>query len=171
MSHSNPASPCVVAPSHDSSVVATNAANTQTAAPRTSACPSAAATPAKNRLAPTPASVPSRLTAPSVPRGTRVNGGVDRYVVFPYALPTSLAVVSLSLEQKDATKPSRYRSGPGGKPPSAASAQTAPATPLPHTDPTPLRPPLASAMPSRCFCSSLIFVTALPNTKYRHTSA
>ena len=92
-------------------------------------------------------------------------------MVFPYALPTSLAVVSLSLEQKDATKPSRYRSGPGGAPQTAASAHKTPASPLPHTDPTPRRPPLASAMPSFCFCSSLIFVTALPNTKYRHTRA
>jgi hypothetical protein len=36
------------------------------------------------------------------------------YVVFPYALPTSLAVVSLSLEQKDATKPRPVQVRSGG---------------------------------------------------------
>lgn len=62
-------------------------------------------TPANSKLAAMPAAVPSALTAPSVPRGTGVNGGVDMYVVMPYALPTSLAVVSLNLLQKLATNP------------------------------------------------------------------
>ena len=87
------------------------------------------------------------------------------YVVFPYALPTSLAVVSLNLLQKLATKPSLHRFSPGPTPARARHAHAIPAMPLPQTLPTPLRPPLASAMPSACFCSSLILVTALPKTK------
>ena len=140
------------------------------AVPLKSTCLKHAAALAKTTEAPMPASVPSKLTAPSVPRFTGLKGGVDMYVVLPYALPTSDAVVSLSLLQKLATKPRRHSScATGAVPLSANSAHTKPATPLPHTLPTPRRPPRASAMPSRCFCSSLNFVTALPKTKYKHT--
>ena len=165
VSHSNPSSPCVVAPTQLSSVVATNAASVAIPAPLASTCPAASAARAKAAAAMRPARGPSRLTAPSVPRGTLLNGGVDMYVVFPYAFPTSLAVVSLSLEQNDATNPRRNASAPGATPDSAHAAHSAPATPLPHTDAIPLRPPLASAIPSACFCFIFSFVTALPRTK------
>ena len=107
VSHSNPSSPCVVAPTQLSSVVATNAASVAIPAPLASTCPAASAARAKAAAARRPARVPSRLTAPSVPLGTARKGGTDEYVVLPYALPTSLAHVSLSFEQKLATKPRR----------------------------------------------------------------
>lgn len=49
-----------------------------------STCPIASASVAKNAAATAPAAVPSALTAPSVPRGTRWRV-VTRYVVCPYA--------------------------------------------------------------------------------------
>lgn len=49
-----------------------------------------------------PARVPSRLTAPSVPFGTSFNV-VMRYVVRPYAFPSSEEKVSESLVANEAT--------------------------------------------------------------------
>ena len=86
-------------------------------------------------------------------------------MVRPYALPTSLAVVSASLEAKEATKPRRQRMYQSVSPNRASPAMAAPERPEPHTLGGPRRPPRASAMPSACFCASLSFVTAEPTTK------
>ncbi len=91
-----------VAPIKLSNVVATNAATMQMTTPNGETMPTAQLTRAIAPDATTPASVPSRLTAPSVPRGTGFRV-VIRKVRCPYALPTSLAQVSDSLVLKLAT--------------------------------------------------------------------
>ena len=137
-----------------------------------------------------PASVPSTLTAPSVPRGTGAKvvakyldslvgeavrthpvvlqpcsplSPVATYVVRPKALPISEADVSESLVQKLATKPSRS-SARGSLLPSklASSAHARPAVPEPQTLPGPRRTLRCSAMPSASFCFRRTLVTAEP---------
>jgi hypothetical protein len=108
-----------------------------------------------------PASVPVTLTAPSVPRGT-IDRVVTKYVVLPKALPISLEIVSLSLVQKLARKPSCHRNWHSGPPTPAivATAHTVPAMPDPHTLEGPRLPPLFSAVSSSCFV--LIFTLVAP---------
>jgi hypothetical protein len=117
-----------------------------------------------------PASVPVTLTAPSVPRGT-IDRVVTKYVVLPKALPISLEIVSLSLVQKLARKPSCHRNWHSGPPTPAivATAHTVPAMPDPHTLEGPRLPPLFSAVPSSCFVLIFTLVAPVPWKKRAHT--
>lgn len=83
-------------------------------------------------------------------------------MVLPKALPISLEIVSLSLVQKLARKPSCHRNWHSGLPTPAivATAHTVPAMPDPHTLEGPRLPPLFSAVPSSCFV--LIFTLVAP---------
>eukprot|EP00966_Prymnesium_polylepis_P156620 3618977-Prymnesium_polylepis.1 len=154
---------CATAPMTLSTFVATNAAAMHTSDGTSGAAPSSptAAANAVSTTEPTaPAAVPSRLTAPSVPGGTR-RIVVIRYVVLPYALPISLAHVSESLVASAATKPSfssALRSGKAAEP----RAQTAAVAAEPHTFSGPRMPPRPSAIPIACFLAILTLVTRDP---------
>ncbi|CDF34937.1 unnamed protein product [Chondrus crispus] len=97
---------CSAAPMNDSAVVAINAARTTIhASVQPPSKPTYSEYTAAASDANAPAPVPSKLTAPSVPRGTNSNV-VTRYVVFPYAFPISLAIVSDNFVARDAVYPS-----------------------------------------------------------------